>query len=202
MKQRRYKMDSPLCWILLLMLPLHVCAYANGKVQGACSSMTPEHGVTAQTSPAPFNITVNQTVYTPGEKIIVKIVMSSLPIEGFLLQARTASNDKTPLGSFEIAGENMQTLNCTTANSAVSHTSDAEKAGVEVIWNAPSKSAGDIKMRATVVANKTIFWTNVVGPKLTYQSSVASGILGPTLGTHIFCNILVIAFLKIRFEEM
>ncbi|XP_069089454.1 putative ferric-chelate reductase 1 isoform X2 [Pleurodeles waltl] len=195
-------MDSPLCWMLGLMLPLHVCAYPNGKVQSACSSMTPEHGVTAQTSPAPFNITVNQTVYTPGDKIIVKIVSSSIPIEGFLLQARTAANGKSPLGSFEITGENMQTLNCTTANSAVSHTSDAEKPVVEVIWNAPSKSAGDIKMRATVVANKTIFWVDIEGPKLTYQLSVASGIMGPTLGTHIFCNLLAISVFKIPFLEL
>ncbi|XP_069491216.1 putative ferric-chelate reductase 1 [Ambystoma mexicanum] len=189
-------MESPLYWILGLLFPMHVCAYPNGKVQSACSSMEPNHGVKAQTSPAPYNITVNQTVFKVGDKISVTIQSVAIPIEGFFLQARAASNGAKALGSFHTTDDTMQTLNCsTTANSAVSHTSEDEKSEVQVIWEAVGTVDVDIKMRATVVANKTVYWVNILGPKLTYESSVASRLMVPPLSTQIFCNFFIVAFI-------
>ncbi|XP_040263265.1 putative ferric-chelate reductase 1 [Bufo bufo] len=129
---------------------------------------------------------MSKTSYLSGEKITVTLQNTSqeYPIEGFLIQARELDSN-TPLGSFQISGSEVQTLTCTTAASAVSHTSDNTKTSVEVTWIAPGKNISNIQLRATVVRNTSIFWTNVAGPSLTYAGSGGSHIMASLCITYI-----------------
>ncbi|XP_073427375.1 putative ferric-chelate reductase 1 [Dendrobates tinctorius] len=158
--------------VALVLFPLQVTAYPNGLVTEACSDMSPQHGYAAQTSSAPYMLTASKTSYKAGDKITVTLKNTSqdYPIEGFLIQARQP-NSNTPLGSFQVTGSDIQTLNCTTTASAVSHTSDKAKDIVEVTWIAPNVTFSTIQFRATAVSNLSIFWTNLAGPSLTYSGS-------------------------------
>ncbi|XP_075040266.1 putative ferric-chelate reductase 1 [Mixophyes fleayi] len=184
-----------------VLFPLHVAAYPNGLVEVACSDMVPQHGFAIQTTTAPYTITMSKHTYVAKEKITVTLTNTSAeyPIEGFLIQARQ-ENSNTPLGSFQISGSDVQTLTCTTAAGAVSHTSDHAKSVVQVTWVAPSSNISNIQLRATVVRNGSIYWTNVVGPSLTYVGSGGSQMLVCKASVTIMCiSILVNAILSPRF---
>ncbi|XP_018428075.1 PREDICTED: putative ferric-chelate reductase 1 [Nanorana parkeri] len=160
--------------IILLILCLYgsINAYPDGQVQESCSSMVPNHGASAQTSNAPYSLTVSKTTYSAGEQISVTLSGNS-KFEGFLIQARSGSLE-TPLGSFQLIDSSAQTLTCSTAASAVSQTSKASKSNVQVKWLAPSSGNSDIKIRATVVQSEKVFWTNVASCTITYNSTSAS----------------------------
>ncbi|XP_056379311.1 putative ferric-chelate reductase 1 isoform X2 [Hyla sarda] len=160
---------------LLVLFPLQVAAYSNGKVEASCVTMVPNHPYPIQNSSAPYTLTASNTTYQSGDKITVTLTNTTeeYPIEGFMIQVRQ-QNSNTPLGSFTVSGSEVQTLTCTTAASAVSHTSDLAKSIVQVTWIAPKENISDIYLRATVVRNGSIFWTNLVGPKLTYVGSGGS----------------------------
>ncbi|XP_069593528.1 putative ferric-chelate reductase 1 [Ranitomeya imitator] len=172
--------------VALVLLPLEVTAYANGSVTAACADMLPQHGYSAQTSSAPYTLTASKTSYKAGDEITVtlKNTTQDYPIEGFLIQARQP-NSNTPLGSFQVTGSAIQTLNCTTTASAVSHTSDQPKSIVEVTWIAPNVTFSTIQFRATAVSNFSIFWTNLVGPSLTYSGSGLSHLKAPLRITYL-----------------
>ncbi|KAM4640852.1 putative ferric-chelate reductase 1 [Discoglossus pictus] len=164
--------------VLLCLFSFHVTAYPNGLVQNACQTMEPQHGTTAQTSTAPYTLTLSKNNYTGGERISVTLSKSSgaPDFKGFLIQAR-ASGSNTPLGSFEISGSNLQTLTCTTPGSAVSHTSANLKSSVQMTWVAPNSSNSDIQLIMTVVQSGPVYWTRVQSPKLSYQGSNGCQIL-------------------------
>lgn len=154
--------------IFLAWFSVRVDAYANGQVTDACSTMMPQHGASAQTSSSPYVLTLSKNTYSPGEKITVTLTSSSgsPQFEGFLIQARSGNNT-TPLGSFQVTS-NAQTLTCTTAASAVSQTSSSGKNSLQVTWVAPTSTADNIQIRATVVQTGMVFWTNVGSPTLSY----------------------------------
>ncbi|KAM4640594.1 putative ferric-chelate reductase 1 [Discoglossus pictus] len=170
---------------------LQVSAYPDGKVEEACVSMSPNHGSTAQTSPAPYSLSVSKTSYTKGEKITVTLTnTSSLQMEGLMIQAR-AGNSATPVGYFEVSSATLQTLKCTTDGSTVSHSSNTKKSNVQVTWVAPNSNMSDIKIRATVVKNTTLYWENVLSEKLIYAGSGGSQLLVPTLGHLLLSSTLL-----------
>ncbi|XP_029473321.1 putative defense protein Hdd11 isoform X2 [Rhinatrema bivittatum] len=205
------KMTPPFCPILVLLglsFPLCIFAYGNGRVEAACSNMEPQHGTTAQTSPAPYNITVNQLTCKEGDRITVTITgnPSTTTFEGFLLQVRSTSQGDKPLGSFVISNADAQTLTCTTASSALSHTSDTKKTSIQATWIVPRGIPSDIQMRATIAANKATYWTNVRGPRLTYNGTNSGANGGTNSGANsgsrtmnpaIYCGLfLLFALLK------
>ncbi|XP_068098735.1 putative ferric-chelate reductase 1 [Hyperolius riggenbachi] len=147
-------------------------AYGNGRVESACSTMLPQHGANAQTSTAPYTLVLSKTTYSANEQITVTLKGSS-QFEGVFMQARSGSS-ATPLGTFTVTGSDLQTLTCTSAASAVSHTSSNLKSSVTTTWVAPNINS-DVQIRATVVQSEKVFWTNVLSCTLTYNATSASG---------------------------
>ncbi|XP_040263266.1 putative ferric-chelate reductase 1 [Bufo bufo] len=153
--------------LLMASLPIYVYAYPDGKVTSSCVTMTPVHGVQAQTSSPPYTLTLDKYTYSAGEKIQVTLSSSATQFKGFLIQARSESST-TPVGSFVTTNSNTQTLTCTSAASSVSHTSSTAKPNIAVTWVAPASSTADIQIRAAVVQTEYVFWTNVLSAKITY----------------------------------
>ncbi|XP_066547876.1 putative ferric-chelate reductase 1 [Amia ocellicauda] len=169
---------STLCLFLLISGNLieDVMGYPNGAVTAACTDMKPIHqSFTAQSSTSPFRITASKSTYSPGDEITVTLQTSSVPFEGFLLQARTIGGVSavglfTPLNLTESQG-----LSCNgVANSAVSHTSDSQKTELHANWTAPRNvNLGNITFSATFVQNLSIFWLNVRSDSITSTSSAS-----------------------------
>ncbi|RXM35683.1 Ferric-chelate reductase 1 [Acipenser ruthenus] len=97
---------------------LVVTCYPNGQVTPSCINMIPDHGVSAQTTLAPYNITASKNTYSPGEKITVTL-QGSDPFEGFLLQARRAGGTAA-VGTFTVTDTaNSQGLDCNGPSSSL-----------------------------------------------------------------------------------
>ncbi|XP_044158096.1 putative ferric-chelate reductase 1 [Bufo gargarizans] len=167
--------------VILLIVSLFDCSngYPNGQVQGSCSSMVPRHGVNAQTSAAPYTLSLSKSTYSAGQEITVTLRADNSPFRGFMIQAHR-SNSLNPVGSFKVNG-NAQTLDCTSTASAVSHTSAEPKQSIQVTWVAPADSNSDLQLKASVVQSHPIYWTDVTSSKLTYSGTNAtSGTNGTT----------------------
>ncbi|KAM8930628.1 putative defense protein 3 [Pelodytes ibericus] len=161
--------------LLVVFSPLHVAAYPNGQVQASCTSMEPSHGTTGQSSSPPYSLVLSSTTYSAGGKITVTLSTNSgsPQFTGFLIQARDGTSS-IPQGSFQILTADTQTLTCTTAASAVSHTTNSAKSSVQVTWVAPNNNVADLQFRATVVQVERTYWTNVVSSKLTYVTTATT----------------------------
>ncbi|KAG8555933.1 hypothetical protein GDO81_017865 [Engystomops pustulosus] len=102
----------------LASFPMYLYAYPNGQVTDSCVTMTPSHGVPAQTSSPPYILSLDKNTYSAGDKIKVTLGSSSgvTQFKGFLIQARSGSAT-VPVGSFVTSNSNSQTLTCTSAAS-------------------------------------------------------------------------------------
>ncbi|KAF4117120.1 putative ferric-chelate reductase 1 isoform X2 [Onychostoma macrolepis] len=140
--------------------------YKNGKVEKSCESMMPEHHSQPNTTASPYTLTANASKFSPGDNIRVTL-SGSERFEGFLIQARDATNpDGLAIGSFTLVDPAIsQRLTCNSiAGSAVSHTSNAKKTEIQVIWKAPSNAPPTVQFLATVLAHYKIFWLKLPGP--------------------------------------
>ncbi|XP_056100640.1 putative ferric-chelate reductase 1 isoform X2 [Rhinichthys klamathensis goyatoka] len=146
--------------ILVFGLNLHaVTAFRNGQVTVACMSMTPGHGTNLNsTLEPPYTVTSDASNYTDGQVITVTLQANNTGFKGFLLQAR---NEKGPVGTFTVIGNNTQLLSCGTEGSAVSHTLNDVKSTIVAQWKAPNSNNTDIHFRATFVQNFSLFWVGV-----------------------------------------
>ncbi|OCT82923.1 hypothetical protein XELAEV_18025458mg [Xenopus laevis] len=179
-------MDSSLqiTVILLTICSLHVSAYPSGKVEASCNTMVPGHGVAAQTSASPYTLDVSSTTYEDEQSITVTLRNTSLvpPFKGFMIQARAVGDgNNIALGTFTVSNSAAQTLQCSTANSAVSHTSAAEKTAIQVTWMGPNANTSAYEIRATVVQSRNIFWINVRSSNIKFTGSGGFRLLAPAL---------------------
>ncbi|XP_026062242.1 putative ferric-chelate reductase 1 isoform X2 [Carassius auratus] len=143
-----------------------ISAYKNGKVEKSCESMMPEHHSQPNTTGSPYTLTVDARKFSPGDNIRVTL-SGSEHFEGFLIQARDATNPDGPaIGSFTLVDPVIsQRLTCNRIEgSAVSHTSNAKKTEIQVIWKAPSNAPPTVQFLATVLAHYKIFWLKLPGP--------------------------------------
>ncbi|XP_048845348.1 putative ferric-chelate reductase 1 [Brienomyrus brachyistius] len=137
--------------------------FPNGQVAVACSSMMPNHGQVASSSPSPYTVTVDKTTFSPGDKIKVTL-SSSTTFKGFLIQARDSKQlSGNPVGTFTLLSSTQsQLLNCgSTQGSAVSQTSSARLNQIQVTWNAPKTAPSTVQFLATVVQSYSVFWVKV-----------------------------------------
>ncbi|XP_072276082.1 putative ferric-chelate reductase 1 [Pyxicephalus adspersus] len=134
-------------FLLVAIFPTFAMAYPNGKVEESCSTMIPGHGLPAQTSIAPYSLTISSTNYTGMSAFIVTLnkEQDGKDFKGFMIQAR-APNGGTSLGTFVVNSSDVQTLKCDSPASAVSHTSRDLKSSVQVIW-LPPNTQYDIQFR-------------------------------------------------------
>lgn len=86
---------------------------AKGAPNVACIDMVPQHGVSAQSSVAPYKVLVSKNEAKSSDSIVVTIKGNTPAdtIKGFLLQGREGA---TPTGSF-VAESHSHFLNCGTA---------------------------------------------------------------------------------------
>ncbi|XP_046883334.1 putative ferric-chelate reductase 1 isoform X2 [Hypomesus transpacificus] len=161
-------------WVcVLLQLLASARAYSSGQVTEVCGSMVPQHGGSANTTHSPYSLALNSTIFRPGGHIAVTLSGTS-DFEGFLLQARDAANQNAgAVGSFTLTNPKLsQLLTCDhIQGSAVSHTSDALKREVRVVWNAPMDAPDIIQFLVTVVAKYRVYWVKLPGPIIS-QSGV------------------------------
>ncbi|XP_051789165.1 putative ferric-chelate reductase 1 [Erpetoichthys calabaricus] len=153
--------------------------------------MMPSHACTAQTSNPPYTITPDKTVYKEGDQITVTLRAQMNAFQGFILEARQIGGS-TAVGTFNVTNPaDSQTLQCLTANSAVTHISNSPKAQIQVIWFAPvSPNLGNLEFRASVVENLTVFWVDV---KSLTVKSVLSRALATQPNTVTYLPILMVS---------
>ncbi|XP_043940813.1 putative ferric-chelate reductase 1 [Protopterus annectens] len=146
-----------------------VSAYQNGLVSEACITMVPGHGYSQQSTIPPYSVSVQNSVYSPGDTITVTIESANQPFKGFLLSTRTIAKDE-PIGTFSIIDSSTtQGIQCNgKQNAAASHTSSSFKNKVQVKWISPNSSE-DIQLKVTVVQSYSTYWANFLGPTI-YRS--------------------------------
>lgn len=124
----------------------------NGAPAEACESMTPGHGVEAQTTISPYQLRVLQKTAKGGETVNVEIFSTNGDsFKGFLLQARTEGDDYEIVGEF-LENEDEATpfsfRNCSTGiRNAVTHFNNSPKEKMSFIWRAPENFEGPVRFR-------------------------------------------------------
>ncbi|KAG8555927.1 hypothetical protein GDO81_017863 [Engystomops pustulosus] len=187
-------MELPLgiyTFLLLMFFPIHSDGYPNGRVEIACKTMVPQHGVDAQTSASPYVlnfISVNHTGIMGYRVTLQKKEGSASDFRGLMIQARQPGSD-IPQGRFVVNSADVQTLNCTTPESTVTHTSRDPKSKVEVIWFPPEKAPTNIQFSATVVQTRTQYWTKIA------PAGAATQLLVPALSHLLLCSTALILVL-------
>lgn len=98
--------------LCLIALPV-VFSYSSGAPEGACQSMTPQHGVPPQSSPVPYTLALSSKAIRAGEQVQLEIKGNTPQhtIKGFLVQARVGDQ---PIGRFQVAANDkfVQVINC------------------------------------------------------------------------------------------
>uniref|UniRef100_A0A3P8ZDG4 Uncharacterized protein n=1 Tax=Esox lucius TaxID=8010 RepID=A0A3P8ZDG4_ESOLU len=146
--------------------------FPNGKVSVACGDMKPQHGHASSSKSAPYNITVDQTTFSPGDQITGRLLLiclrfSGAAFKGFLIEARDVENlDGPAVGSFSLLNPSeSQLLQCgDTQGSAVSHTSKSKKTDIQAMWKAPENPPLGVQFMATVVQKYKVYWVKLPGP--------------------------------------
>lgn len=95
-------------------------AYSSGAPTSACGDMTPQHGVDAQKSAAPYKLLLSTNQVRSNGEVELELRGNSKgdTIKGFLVQARVGNQ---PIGQFKAApgDKNVQTLNCGNGNQVI-----------------------------------------------------------------------------------
>ncbi|CAG2214972.1 putative defense protein Hdd11-like [Mytilus edulis] len=168
-------------WILLLSFIHVILGYPDGAPERACFYMTPRHThphtgqpCLKQMGPAPYRITVSNTTFTAGNPIHVTI--TGAPFKGFFIIAAEEGSKDWPSGTFSSQDPlKGRTVWCSVRNDAATHSNDRWKDAVTLQWWGPSFSPADmIRFVATVVTNRTTYWTDILGPVMT-QGQAAEG---------------------------
>ena len=101
------------CFLALCVLAVPVFSFSAGAPEGACGDMVPQHHTDAQSSAAPYTITLSKNRIRAGETIEVTIKGKSAAdtIKGLLVQARVGS---TAVGTFDVSSSpnTLQLLDC------------------------------------------------------------------------------------------
>ncbi|XP_025110413.1 putative defense protein Hdd11-like isoform X2 [Pomacea canaliculata] len=157
-------------------------AYSSGAPASACSDMTPRHGGTKPTTPAPFRVTVTPGIFRPGDVLDVTISSSdSRMFKGFLLEARSANNPSSTelIGTFSNETSKYKQP-CGVGSLTHSRPDDA---AVKIFkWTAPSTVQGNVKFRLTVVEYFSAIYTNIESS--TIVASTANTIAPSTTPTN------------------
>ncbi|KAK4319539.1 hypothetical protein Pmani_009527 [Petrolisthes manimaculis] len=150
-----------------------VHAFSQGAPDTTCGNITPVHGTTFQTTPAPYTVTPGAARVIAGEKMLVTLeAAAGESFMGFLLQARTADTDQVT-GTFFTTDHKY--LNCDNGmNNAVTHRGPAAKSKVTLMWEPKSDFTGDVVFKGTFVKERMVFWVGVTSEKVTVAKREAS----------------------------
>ncbi|XP_059479127.1 putative defense protein 3 isoform X1 [Neocloeon triangulifer] len=143
--------------VLCSLLVLGVRASPGGAPLSACNSMSPIHGGSAQTGPAPYTVTATAI---DGQTFEVSIVADAgVTFRGFFIQGRSVDTDNA-VGSFAAAAD-AKSIDCfSNLESASTQIDNTDKSSVSVIWTAPA-SGEAVNVVATVVQTLNTFWVKI-----------------------------------------
>ena len=85
--------------------------YPSGAPSSQCTSMTPNHGNSAQSGSSPYTVKTEKPYYMPGENVNVSIESSGDDIKGYLIQARQVGTDSAT-GMFVTLPPNGNYVSC------------------------------------------------------------------------------------------
>ncbi|XP_030832179.1 sushi, von Willebrand factor type A, EGF and pentraxin domain-containing protein 1 isoform X2 [Strongylocentrotus purpuratus] len=138
-------------------------SYSSGAPLDACTTLTPGHGYTPQTSTSPFTITPQFRNYGPSTQMQVNLTTTSgISFKGFMVQARVVGTS-TPVGIFSDTSSVGQRINCPGGfANTLTHINNDPKTLVSAMWTGPSDINGaDIEFVGTFVNQRAIYWTFV-----------------------------------------
>ncbi|XP_051474233.1 reelin domain-containing protein 1 [Apus apus] len=144
-----------------LCLASYTTAFSHGASLSACTDMMPNHLRVQLHSPSNNYITLhtNMSFYSPGDKVPVT-VRSTRDFMGFLLQARTVSNDEI-VGTFVFIPPGSKLLNCFEDGDTVTHSDKSLKRNLSFVWKAPDQPIGDIKFFISIVQSYFVYWAKI-----------------------------------------
>ncbi|CAL8133651.1 unnamed protein product [Orchesella dallaii] len=141
---------------ICLAYPFQVQSHGNGAPANRCDSMLPGHWVTPQETISPFQISIDKTKITPGDR--VNITLSTIPghptgFKGFFVMVKDLDNNGTNYGIFDLNSSDLnhaRPVHCfEVRNSAMTHSANDAKKSVELTWIAPeiehSENGSDVK---------------------------------------------------------
>ena len=167
----------------LLCLLSSINAYSGGAPATVCHSMMPNHTAEAQTSKGHYQIFISPGYYSSGTTHTVLLTLVLHPFKGYLLEMRRVDDHKVIAGFSVPNGGKLLTCDGQT-NAAVTHTENSLKRNVSFTWTAPAQTVGRLQLVATVVQDKTTFWTNITSHEIvvfgssTTTAGCVLGILG------------------------
>ena len=175
--------------ILIMMITAFLCvlstinANSGGAPPVACQNRMPQHGadVKAQSSVAPYSISVEPMHYSSGTTVTVTLMgLSTTKFKGYLLTMRRVEDNTPIVAGFSIDSDG-QLLACDGENNAaVTHTGNSDKTSVSFTWTAPAQSEGSLQVVATVVESKLTFWTMIQSYTITpSQITTPAGVVVP-----------------------
>lgn len=95
-------------------------AYSSGAPPSACGDMTPQHGVDAQKSAAPYKLLLSTNQVSSNDEVELELKGNGKgdTIKGFLVQARVGNQ---PIGQFKVSSgdKNVQTISCGNGNQVI-----------------------------------------------------------------------------------
>jgi len=153
--------------MLRLLVPMlavvYVQAYGTGAPVTACSDQVPAgHGVVAQTSPFPYDVTPSAETVMVGKTVEITIRDADQGFfKGFFVQARLALDPDSPPAQGRFRADSRYKLVSCGGNedSAITHKNNDDKRMITVNWEAPEYLAGkSVIFRVTLVKNKETFW--------------------------------------------
>lgn len=142
-QQKRMKQLLFLSFLLLAVFAtLYTQAYPSGAPTEACETLLPQHnGTQPKTNPGielyyTRNSDGNYTVSIDGQST------SFAPFQGFIIQARPASNPQLyeTFGRFETTLEKCQPMTCRTLNDTLTHTNNFLYLLIRFKWIPPAGS--------------------------------------------------------------
>ncbi|XP_041464950.1 uncharacterized protein LOC121415706 isoform X1 [Lytechinus variegatus] len=165
---------SPLMNIIVAFLCLafsvkSTSSYPTGAPTTTCTSLTPGHGSTPQTSPSPFLITPQFRNYGPSTPMQVNLTSTNgTPFKGFMVQARVVGTH-TPVGIFSDTSSVGQRIDCSsTFANTLTHIDRNPKTLVTAVWTGPSNADGEnIEFVGTFVQDLNTYWTFIRSSVLT-----------------------------------
>jgi len=160
-------MNPSVFYFLSSMLIGSVFSYPTNVPEGACVSMTPGHGTSAQKNASPYKIEASPKIVRQGDLVQV-VLYGSEPFKGFYLQARDQNG--TPIGSFT-RNDIVKTHNCGNGEkNAAFHGVRGLKNNLEIYWTAPKDFTGQVTFTSSFVSEFEKFWTFVRANPITVKA--------------------------------
>ncbi|XP_061188528.1 ferric-chelate reductase 1-like [Saccostrea echinata] len=163
--------------VLSFLLVKTSVGYPDGAPERACFFMIPRHThpqsnrpIFKQMGGSPYNITVSSVTYTPNKPL--RVTISGAPFKGFLIVAGEEGSKDWPTGQWYTENDAARPMFCSGNNDAITHSNSRWKDSITLLWYGPTHSTADmIQFIATVVTNRTTYWTEIRSPRITMDNA-------------------------------